>query len=308
MLSKFQKKFYIYIMLCNICPRNCNADRIQNVGFCGQKALKIQKAMVHRFEEPIICEKNGSGAIFFSGCNLKCLFCQNYQLSHQGKGVEISVQDLVEIIKKLESKGVNNINFVTPTHYTDKIIEALKIYKPKIPVVWNTSGYEKPETIERLKGYVDIFLFDLKYYSSSLSKEYSGAEDYFEFAKKSLKKARQIVPKDVIENGIMKKGIIIRHLVLPKASADSCKILDEIYNMLGNNVIISLLNQYTPCYKAKQHEILKNKVKDIEYKRVVCYALKLGFFNAYVQEKSSQTEEYIPNFEEKFVLENFLKS
>ena len=293
-------------MKCNICPRNCNINRNEKSGFCGQQNLKIQKAMVHIFEEPIISGTNGSGAIFFSGCNLKCLFCQNYQLSHQGKGTVISVQNLVDIIKKLESKGVHNINFVSPTHFSNLIVEALKIYKPKIPIVWNTGGYEKPEIIESLKGYVDIFLFDIKYFSSDLSKEYSGAQDYFKFAIESLKKAREIVPQDIIENGIMKKGIIIRHLVLPRASSDSVKILDELNKNFGNKIIISLLNQYTPCFKAKQHKILKNKVTSLEYKRVVAYAIKLGFVNAYEQEKTSQTEEFIPNFDEEFDLNKFL--
>ncbi len=293
-------------MKCNICPRNCNINRNEKSGFCGQQNLKIQKAMVHIFEEPIISGTNGSGAIFFSGCNLKCLFCQNYQLSHQGKGTVISVQNLVDIIKKLESKGVHNINFVSPTHFSNLIVEALKIYKPKVPIVWNTGGYEKPEIIESLKGYVDIFLFDIKYFSSDLSKEYSGAQDYFKFAIESLKKAREIVPQDIIENGIMKKGIIIRHLVLPGASSDSVKILDELNKNFGNKIIISLLNQYTPCFKAKQHKILKNKVTSLEYKRVVSYAIKLGFVNAYVQENTSQTEEFIPNFDEEFDLNEFL--
>ena len=293
-------------MKCNICPRNCNINRNEKSGFCGQQNLKIQKAMVHTFEEPIISGTNGSGAIFFSGCNLKCLFCQNYQLSHQGKGTVISVQNLVDIIKKLESKGVHNINFVSPTHFSNLIVEALKIYKPKIPIVWNTGGYEKPEIIESLKGYVDIFLFDIKYFSSDLSKEYSGAQDYFKFAIESLKKAREIVPQDIIEKGIMKKGIIIRHLVLPGASSDSVKILDELNKNFGNKIIISLLNQYTPCFKAKQHKILKNKVTSLEYKRVVSYAIKLGFVNAYEQENTSQTEEFIPNFDEEFDLNEFL--
>lgn len=293
-------------MNCNICPRNCNVNRNEKCGFCGQKNLKVQKAMVHMFEEPIISGTCGSGAIFFSGCNLKCLFCQNYQLSHQNVGTEISVQDLIKIIKKLESKGVNNINFVSPTHFTNEILQALKIYKPKVPVVWNTGGYEKFETIEKLKNYVDIFLFDIKYFSSSLSKEYSSAADYYNFAMQSLVKAREIVPQDEIENGIMKKGIIVRHLVLPGASSDSVMILNEICKNLGNKTIISLLNQYTPCFKAKQHKVLKNKVTNLEYKRVVCKALKLGFDNAFVQENSSQTEEFIPNFEEKFDLEKFL--
>lgn len=283
-------------MKCNICPRNCNVNRSSSVGFCNSKHLKINKAMVHFWEEPIISGTNGSGAIFFSGCNLKCKYCQNYEISSLNKGTIITKEELIKIIKKLEGKGVNNINFVTPTHFTDEIIETLKIYKPKVPIVWNTSGYEKKETIEKLKDFVDIFLFDLKYYDNSISLEYSGAKDYFKYASESLICARNIIQDDIIENGIMKKGIIIRHLMLPKNSNDSIKIIDFINEKLGNKVYFSLLNQYTPYYKAKEHPILKNKVTFLEYKRVVKHLINLNFENAFVQESSSSDECFIPDF------------
>jgi len=293
-------------MNCNICPRNCNINRESKNGFCNSGKLKINKAMVHYWEEPILSDKNGSGAIFFSGCNLKCIYCQNYEISSENKGVEITVENLVNIIKKLEQKSVNNINFVTPTHFTSEIIKALQIYKPNIPIVWNTSGYEKPEIIESLKNYVDIFLFDLKYFDSKISLEYSKAKDYFEFASSSLLKAREIIKEDIIENGLMKKGIIIRHLMLPKSSGDSIKIIDWVKEKLGNNVYFSLLNQYTPYFKAKTHPILKNRVSSLEYKRVVKYLINLGFENAFVQESSSSDECFIPNFNESFNLTTFL--
>lgn len=293
-------------MLCNLCPRNCNVDRSLKVGYCNVKSLKINKVMLHYFEEPIISGTKGSGAIFFSGCNLKCIFCQNYEVSSFCEGIDITIENLVEIFKKLEERGANNINLVTPTHFTNEIISALKIYKPKIPVIFNTSGYEKVETIEKLKGFADIFIFDIKYYSSKLSKEYSKAEDYFENAMKSLMKAREILPQDIIENGLMKKGIIVRHLVLPGSSSDSIKIIDEIYKNLGNKTIVSLMSQYTPYYKAKEHEVLKNKVKDLEYKRVVKHLINLNFENAFTQEKTSSSEDFIPDFKKKFNLQEFL--
>ncbi len=293
-------------MLCNLCPRNCNIDRDKKVGFCKVKGLKINKVMLHYYEEPIISGSNGSGAIFFSGCNLKCIFCQNYQVSHFCEGIDITVDNLVEIFKKLEQMGANNINLVTPTQFTLQIISALDKYRPKIPIIFNTSGYEKCETIEMLKNYADIFIFDIKYYSSALSKEYSSSENYFDNAIKSLVKAREILPEDIIENGLMRKGIIVRHLVLPGSSTDSIKVLDEINKNLGNKTIVSLMSQYTPFYKAKDHPVLKNRVKDIEYKRVVKHLINLGFENAYTQEKSSSNECFIPDFEEEFNLDKFL--
>lgn len=293
-------------MLCNECPRNCNIKRNIDVGFCKSKNLKVNKVMLHFWEEPLISGTKGSGAIFFSGCNLQCIYCQNYKISSLNNGIDISVSELVKIIKKLENMGAHNINFVTPTHFTNEIIQALKIYKPKIPIVWNTSGYEKPETILKLKDFVDIFLFDLKYFDEDLSLEYSKAKDYFSFASISLLTARKILPDDIIEDGLMKKGIIVRHLMLPNASNDSIKLINFINENLGNKTFVSLLNQYTPYYKALEHKVLKNKVKDIEYKRVVKHLINLGFDNAFVQENSSSNVCYIPNFDEKFNLQVFL--
>ena len=195
-------------MKCNICPRQCNVDRKLNKGFCLENQnIRISKVMLHHYEEPIISGKEndkGSGAIFFTGCNLKCVFCQNDPISHQGKGKKISIKKLVKIIKKLEKKGALNINLVTPTHFTQQILEALKIYKPKIPVVWNSSGYENPQIVEQLKDYVDIYLVDLKYMNNDLALRYSKAANYVENATESIIKMRQNQPKDVIENGIMK--------------------------------------------------------------------------------------------------------
>ena len=275
---------------CFLCPRKCGTDRKINSGFCGEKNLKISHVMLHHWEEPVISgdvQDKGNGTIFFTGCNLKCVYCQNWEISSNGKGVSLSVPELVDLFKRLEDAGALNINLVTPTHFASEIIEALKIYKPMIPVVWNTSGYESAETIERLAGLVDVFLTDLKYFSTELSGKYSQAKDYFEFASKAILKMREIVGEDVIENGLMKRGVIVRHMVLPGCTADSVKILDWIAGNLGQTTIVSIMNQYLPCFKACEYPEINRKVDGLEYKRVVNYAIKLGLINAYTQELAS---------------------
>lgn len=281
-------------MKCNLCPRHCGVDRSLKGGFCGAQNLRVAKVMKHFWEEPIISGTNGSGAIFFSHCSLKCCFCQNYEISHLGKGEDISVQKLAEIFKELENSGVHNINLVSPTHYTNEIIEALKIYKPNIPIVWNTNSYEEVETIKKLKDYVDIYLADLKVCSKEISSELLGAPNYFERASQAILEMRKNQPVDVIENGIMKKGIIVRHLVMPTYQDDSLKILDWINENLGNETYISLMSQYTPCYKAKFP--IDRKLKPLEYKIVLKKCEKLGFCNGFTQEFSSASTNYIPKF------------
>ena len=283
-------------MKCELCPRKCGVNREENAGFCGVKTLKVARVMLHMWEEPIISVGKGSGAIFFSGCNLKCLYCQNFEISHQAKGNEISPKDLAEIFKDLERRGAANINLVTPTHFAYEIVEALEIYRPKIPIVWNTSGYEEVETIKKISKYVDVYLTDLKYFSSELSKNFSNAENYFEKASKAILEMRKAQPKDVVENRIMKKGLIVRHLVLPGCVKDSIKVLDWIKENLGSETYLSLMNQYTPCYKASENELLKRKIKPLEYKVAQAHALKLGFENGFFQEPQSASKKYIPKF------------
>lgn len=286
-------------MICNICPRKCNIDRYYSVGFCAEKSMRISHVMLHHWEEPLISgDENsvGSGTIFFSGCNLKCVYCQNYEISSNGNGVISTPEQLVEIMKDLENKGALNINFVTPTHFTDEIVNALKMYKPQIPIVWNTSGYESIETLEKLTGLVDIFLTDLKYYSSDLSSKYSSCYNYFDCASKAIIKMREIVGDDKIQDGVMKKGIIIRHMVLPSCSSDSIKVLDWINETLGNKAIISIMNQYTPCHKANLFTEINRTLKPIEYSRVVSHAKKLGFNHAYIQDADSASTNFIPKF------------
>lgn len=286
--------------LCNICPRKCNVDRNKNLGFCKAGLNpKISKVMLHYFEEPPISDTNGSGAIFFSSCNLKCIYCQNYEISTECEGKEVTTETLVSLFKQLEDAGANNINLVTPTHFTTQIIDALDKYKPKIPIVWNTSGYENAETIKLLKNYVDIYLTDLKYYSSELSSRLSLASNYFNVCASAILQMRKNQPKDIFENGLMKKGLIIRHLCLPNQTKDSEKIIDWINKNLGNQTYFSLMSQYVPMAKAKEITDINRKIKPIEYKILVNKLDKLGFKNVFLQDYSSASTEFTPDFNEK---------
>lgn len=285
-------------MNCNICPRKCNVDRKVNIGFCkASNDIKVAKYMLHFWEEPIISGDNGSGAIFFSHCNLKCVYCQNYKISSVGQGKIITQEQFIDIMKELEQLGANNINLVSPTHYTYQIIEALKKYKPKIPIVWNSSGYEDDLTIKNLKDLVDIYLVDMKYMDNNLAFNLSKAEDYPEVCKKAILQMRENQPKDIIKNGIMQKGVIIRHLVLPNEIENSFKVLDWIYENFGENIFISIMGQYTPCYQAINMQKYNRVLKPIEYKRVINHVKLLGFNNGFFQELDSANSCYIPNFD-----------
>lgn len=284
-----------------MCPRNCEVFRSKTPGFCGAKnTIKVSLVSLFKFEEPIISGENtnaiGSGAIFFSHCNLKCCYCQNSEISAGGAGTEISTKRLAEIFKELENKGAYNINLVTPTHYTNQIIEALKIYKPSIPVVWNTSGYEKPEQILKLDGYVDVFLTDFKYFSNEIAKKYSQAENYPEIAKKSILNMRKIIKDDIVQDGLMKKGLIIRHLVMPGQTKDGLNIINWINDNLGNSTYFSLMAQYTPMANAKKHPEINRKIKPLEYKILTNKLLELGFKNVFLQDFDSATSNYTPDF------------
>ena len=287
-------------MNCNICPRKCQINRSKQAGFCGQKEkIRISKVMFHHYEEPLISgdeNSKGSGAIFFTGCNLKCAFCQNFPISHGNSGRNITIKKLVKIFKKLEKKGALNINLVTPSHFSMQIIEALKIYQPNIPIVWNSNGYETKETIEKLKDFVDVYLVDLKYMDNALSLKYSKAHNYVENATMAIKQMKQNQPNDVIENNLMKKGIIIRHLILPTHTSDSIKCLDFIHDEIGENSIVSLMSQYEPRYDANKHPEINRKITPLEYKRVVNYALKLNMTNCFTQDLSSADSKYTPKF------------
>ena len=289
-------------MICDICPRRCKIDRQNKIGFCGMsEKLKIAKADVFLWEEPIISGTNGCGAIFFSGCNLKCCFCQNYEISSNHFGKEISIERLIEIFKEFEEKGVHNINLVSPTQFTNQIIQALKIYKPKIPVVWNSNGYEDVETIEKLKNLVDIFLVDMKFFDENLSQKYCKAKDYFSVASKAIAKMLELKPKVEIENGVMTKGVIVRHLVMPNMTKDSLQILNWLDSNTKKNFVLSLMGQYTPYYKAVEYPEINRKLKPIEYKIVLHKAIELGFENIFYQQLESSDEKFIPVWDLKGV-------
>ncbi|MCI8944756.1 MAG: radical SAM protein [Clostridia bacterium] len=282
---------------CYLCPRSCGIDRSKNKGYCNQSGLKVARVSLHKWEEPIISGSNGSGTIFFSGCNLKCVYCQNYDVSH-GKGKDITPQILADIFKKIEDSGAHNINLVTPTHFVDDILKAADIYTPKLPVVYNCGGYESLDTLDKLKDLVDIWLPDFKYSDNSLAKKYSNCNDYFEVCTAALIRMRQLCPKDEIADGLMKKGLIIRHLVLPNALQNTKSVLQWIAENLSDDTYVSIMGQYTPFGDAFKFDEINRKLKPLEYKIAVEYAKKFKLFNSFIQSLDSASKEFIPNFDE----------
>ena len=285
---------------CILCPRNCKADRVNGVGVCSvSDKVTLAKAYLHKWEEPPISHKNGSGTVFFSGCSLKCCFCQNHKISHGAFGQQISIDRLAEIFLELQDKGAENINLVSGTHFAPQIISALDMVKHKltVPVVWNSGGYEKTETLKMLEGYVDIYLPDMKYFSAELSKKYSGAEDYFEYILAAIKEMHRQQPKLVFDGEKLLKGMIIRHLILPRCRHDSMKIMEVIHDTLSDkSYLISLMSQYTPAYKSGKHPEINRRVTGFEYDSVVDKALELGM-EGFFQERSSAKSEYTPDFD-----------
>lgn len=288
---------------CTICPHNCGINRTNNqIGRCKSKdTVKIALYSTHNFEEPCISGKKGSGTVFFSNCNMNCVFCQNYEISQQGKGKEISIEELAEIFIKQQEKNVKNINLVTPTSYVPQIIEAIKIARNKglkLPIVYNTNGYEKVETLKMLEGYVDIYLPDFKYSDNELGKRLSKVDNYFEIATKALKEMYRQTGKAVFnENGIMQKGMIIRHLVLPNHILNSRRVLKWI-NENMHEVYVSVMAQYFPTYKAKDIEDINRKLTKEEYEQIENYLYRLDLENGYIQELGEHEEEYVPKWDE----------
>lgn len=290
-------------MLCNICPRECNVDRDKASGFCGM-GLKpvIARAFLHMWEEPCISGTKGSGTVFFSGCNLKCIFCQNHEISHGGCGREVSTEELAAIFLSLRDKGAHNINLVTPSHFAPAILEALEIAKTDksapldIPIVYNTSGYDSLDSLKMLEGSIDIYLPDLKYINPEVSMQYSGAKDYFERASAAiLEMHRQAGAPVLDESGIMQRGLIIRHLVLPGHINESFRILEWIAGNLPGDVPVSLMSQYVPCHIAREHAVLGRHLTRYEYEKVLNKYARLGLKGFY-QERDAASEDYIPDF------------
>lgn len=289
------------MMKCNLCPRCCNVDRDNGeVGFCqAPDEMVIARYSLHKWEEPVISGEVGSGTIFFSYCNLRCLFCQNYEISEYHKGRAVTVEEFRDICLDLERNGALNINLVTPTIWVDKIIKGLALARSnglKIPVVYNSSGYERVETIKKLEGYVDIYLPDFKYYSNDLSWKFSHCKDYFKVADEALEEmVRQVGDVVIDEDGIMKKGVIVRNLLLPGHLEDSKMVVKYLYLKYQDKIIFSLMNQYTPVRKCKYQE-LNRTVREDEYDELINYAYDLGIRKAFVQEGESCKESFIPDF------------
>ena len=283
-------------MICSICPRKCNVDRSKKLGFCqSPDNFRVARASLHYWEEPCISGKQGSGAVFFSGCNLKCVFCQNNEISAENKGVEISDDKLISIFENLISQGANNINLVNPTHYAKRLAKVLSRWKSPVPIVYNSSGYEEVETLKALDGIIDIYLPDLKYIRAEKAMRYSKAADYFEKASAALLEMRRQV-EDKFDGDIMKSGMIIRHLILPQNTNSSIAVLDFIKSNFPNT-FVSLMAQYTPCGDLSEFPEINRKITKREYEKVVNYAFDNSFDKLFIQELSSADKSFIPKFD-----------
>ena len=282
---------------CILCPRLCGVDRTERVGYCGSGSLpKVARAAKHHWEEPCISGTEGSGTVFFSGCTLGCVFCQNREISRGGTGREVTVEHLADIFKRLEGQGVHNLNLVTPTHFTPQILQALELSKPTVPVVMNCGGYERVETLRQWEGKVQVYLPDLKYFSTELSAKYSAAPDYFAVASKAIMEMHRQQPQLVWEGDLLKSGLIIRHLVLPGCMKDSLKVLDFLdKNLPKDSFLLSLMSQYTPTENCKQFPEINRRVTTYEYRKVADRAAELGF-SGFAQDRRSAKEEYTPPF------------
>lgn len=299
---------------CNLCPRMCNVNRHTGTGYCLMTdRLKVARAALHMWEEPCISGERGSGAVFFSGCTLRCVFCQNYKIVAAKVGKYITVDELADIMLRLQNNQANNINLVTPTHYAGQIAEALIKAKDrglKIPVVYNTSAYENVDTLKIMDGLVDVYLPDFKYMDGKLALKYSNAGNYPETAKAALREmVRQTGTPDMygdddtlvrdgyVESGIMKKGVIVRHLILPGYTKESRNVIKYLYDTYKNDIYISIMNQYTPLEHVKLYKELCRKVTKKEYDKVVDYAIDIGVTNAFIQEGGTAKESFIPEFD-----------
>ncbi len=297
-----QGKYMELLKNCCLCPRNCGVDRLHGEkGFCGAgENPRLALVSLHPWEEPCIAGENGAGTVFFSHCNLRCVYCQNSEISHGGKGREVTVERLGEIFLEQEARGAATLDLVTPTHYVPQILEALDLARKKgfhLPVVYNSGGYETEETLELLQGYVDIFLPDLKYAERESAEKYSRAGDYCEEAFKAIQRMYEIAGPFDMDEGILKRGVLIRHMVLPGHRHESMKLLKRIWETFGEAVGLSLMSQYTPMFRAEEYPEINRRLTSFEYDSVVDYAYDLGFRHCYVQERRAASEEYVPNFD-----------
>lgn len=281
---------------CKICPVECGANRLESAGACGVQGLRVAKYYLHPFEEPCISFEKGSGTIFFSGCNLRCAFCQNYEVSRAKRGKEISPKELADIFKELEDMGAENVSLVTPSHLVPYLVSAFDIYKPKIPVVYNTGAYEKVETLRLIDPYIDIYLPDMKFYSPSLSLRYLSKENYFDVASKAITFMAN-KPLQMTEQGKMLSGLIVRHLVMPLCVSDSKAIVKWFARELPSEAYLSLMSQYTPFGKIERFPELSRPITAREYEAVVQTAFDLGVKNLFLQDRGSSGKSYIPKWD-----------
>lgn len=291
---------------CTLCPRKCGVDRENARGICGESnILRVARASLHMWEEPCLSGDVGSGTVFFTGCNLGCIYCQNYNITHEHHGKEITTERLAEIFLELQEKGAANINLVTAVHFTPHIIQALDIARKnglKLPIVYNSSGYERPETLKMLDGYIDIYLPDYKYFDPVLAKKFSFAPDYPSAVREALREMFRQVGTPVFDaDGMMKKGMIVRHLVLPAHTADSMNVLRDLHETFGDDIYISIMSQYTPCRTFEDTPELSRKLTRYEYKKVTDFAEKLGIVNGFLQSGEAAKESFIPDFDERGV-------
>lgn len=286
---------------CTLCPRNCRVNRTEKFGFCkaGEK-VRVALVSLHKWEEPCLVGENGAGTIFFSNCNLQCVYCQNFKISSAGYGEEISIERLADIFLEQQQRGAANIELVTPTHYVPQICTALDVANShglKIPIVYNTNAYENLSTLDLLKKRVDIFLPDLKYCDNEIAKTFSNAPNYFEVATAAIQKMFELVGENKFDSaGNMTRGVIVRHLILPNFRRDSFKILDWLQKTFGDKIFISLMNQYTPLFRAGDYKKINRRLTTFEYDSVVNYALDIGIKNCYIQTGKTADEKFVPNF------------
>jgi putative pyruvate formate lyase activating enzyme len=286
---------------CELCPRKCGVNRLKGeIGYCrAGSSVKVARAMLHNWEEPCISCGNGSGAVFFSNCNLSCVFCQNSDISQSGSGREITIERLSDIYIELQSKGASNINLVSPTHYIPQVIASLEIAKSKglnLPIVYNTNGYENVDILKYLDGIVDVYLPDIKYHNNKYALKYSKAPDYFKYASAAILEMFRQVGTPLFEGDMIKKGLIIRHLLLPGQLSESKKILDWISENLPKDTYVSLMSQYVPVYKAVNYPEINKKVSSKSYEWLIDYFLSIGLENGFTQEYSSAESVYTPEF------------
>lgn len=292
---------------CTLCPRECGTDRTKGQkGYCKVgRELVVARAALHMWEEPCISGEEGSGTIFFSGCSIGCVYCQNVNIARGLAGKQITVERLAEIMLELQAKQANNINLVTPSHYVPQIIEGIKLARNNglnLPIVYNTGSYEKVETLRLLEGYIDIYLPDLKYMDSDPARQYSGCEDYFTYAKEALHEmVRQVGTAEFDEKGRMIRGVIVRHLLLPGYLSDSKNIIKYLYNTYGDKIYISIMNQYTPLPGMSDYPLLNRRITEEEYEELVDYAIEIGVENGFIQEGDTASESFIPEFNDEGV-------